>query len=173
MPSVLTLPKHLATVCRNLYKVTMSLFDPGRQPIIANPGVLVGAGFGTIFVLGNSGAPMPPSTGAALKVACVVAALTVLLATALRRSHPQRFGTDQNPFGRAFRLVLAAEVLVGVAGLLSLRLAGAPDQANVAWTALVVGGHFLALAVVWQDIGIAVVGAVMATVGLTGLTLVA
>ncbi len=98
--------------------------------------------------------------------------VAVMLGQWRRRADDSGDVTLHRPdLGRAFRLVVAAEIAVGAAGLACLRLVGAPWQANVAWIAAVVGAHFLALAVVRHDSGIPIVGTVMTTVGVTVLTL--
>lgn len=141
---------------------------------MVNPGVLIGTGFGLVFLLVNSAAPLPAAVGFAVKGVGGLAVLAVLWA----QWHPCRVETREvavyrPDMGRPFRLVVAAEVVIGGAGLAGLRLGGAPWQANVAWIAAIVGAHFLALAVVWRDLGIAAVGAVMMTAGLAGLALAA
>jgi hypothetical protein len=152
--------------------VGMSRSRLKRSPAPVNPGVLVGAAFGFIFVAANSDAPMPAAAGAAIKGVGGVAFLAVLLA----QLRPGRVGTGdvgRPDLGRTFRVVVAAEVVVGGIGLAGLRLGGEPWQANVAWIAVVVGAHFLALAALWRDIGIFVVGAVMMMVGVAGLVMAA
>lgn len=152
----------------------MSPFDLKRAGVTANPGVLIGAAFGAVFVVANSGAPVPAGAGGAIKGAGVVAVLAVLWAQArTRRASTGEVVAHRPGFGRAFWLVVAGEVVIGAAGLVGLRLAGAPQQVNVAWIAVVVGAHFVALAVVWRDIGISTVGAVMAMAGLAGLAMAA
>lgn len=143
-----------------------------RFTVPANPGVLIGAGFGLVFLLANSGAPLPAAAGVAVKGVGGLALVAVVWAQLHQRAPGSGDIDIHRPdLGRPFRMVVAAEIVIGGAGLAGLRLGGAPWQANVAWIAAIVGAHFLALAGVWRDLGIAAVGSVMTTVGVTGLVL--
>lgn len=152
----------------------MSPPSPKHIPVTANPGVLVGAAFGVLFLVFNSGAPLPVAVGVAVKGVAAAAAVAVLWAQL--SPHRPRAGdlvAQRSGLGRPFRLVVVAEVAIGAAGLAALRSGGAHWQANVAWIAAVVGVHFLALAIIWRDLGISVVGSVMAIVGVAGLAMAA
>jgi hypothetical protein len=145
------------------------------QPLL---GALIGAGFGAIFVLVNAGDPVPSPVGTTLRVLAGAALLVVLALSALLARKPVPPHLGRNPdgrpmFGRGYRLIVVAEVVLLAAGMTVIRLIDAPPQANVAWIATVVGAHFLALAAVWAQRSIAVVGGVQTVLGLTGLVLLA
>ncbi|MEW9549045.1 hypothetical protein [Nonomuraea sp. NPDC050783] len=74
-------------------------------------------------------------------------------------------------YGRGYLAVVAAEAVLLFGGLRALAAWGAPEQANVAWIALVVGGHFVVLAPIWRSWDIAVPGALLAALGIAGLAL--
>ncbi|WP_410597641.1 hypothetical protein [Amycolatopsis sp. lyj-23] len=132
-------------------------------------GALIGAAFGTVFVLVNSGDPLPPVLGWVLR-ALAVAALAAVLFLGLRAGG--RPTLDGRPvFGPSYRVVVLGEVVLLVAGFFVLSLLDAPVQANVAWIATVVGLHFAALAWAWKARSILVVGVVLTALGVAGLVL--
>ncbi|GAA3101903.1 hypothetical protein GCM10017600_32840 [Streptosporangium carneum] len=67
-------------------------------------------------------------------------------------------------------VVLEAVALFG--GIQVLRLLGWAPQAGVAWTALVVGVHFVALWPVWREVSILIPGIGLVALGLAGLVMV-
>ncbi|MFB6436836.1 hypothetical protein ACFCVY_08630 [Streptomyces sp. NPDC056411] len=147
-------------------------------------GVFIGAFFGTVFVVTNAHAPLTPVVGTALRVLAVAvfAGLLALAVLAARRGAPAP-ATPADPadagapradwFGGKFGFVVAAEVVLLIGGNLALRRAGAPAQTAVAWTALIVGVHFLALTSVWQRRSVAVPGAALSALGAAGLGMAA
>jgi hypothetical protein len=116
-------------------------------------GSLIGAVFGLVFVLVNAG-PLPSVISIVVRVLGVITFLIVLIAliAVRRRSRPaDRSRPAGGGFGQGYWLVVAAEV---VAILVGVRLLAGPletPDAGVAWVALVVGVHFVALAVVWAQ----------------------
>ncbi|MBV2363825.1 hypothetical protein ACFPZ0_20100 [Streptomonospora nanhaiensis] len=137
-------------------------------------GILIGSSFGTVFVLVNAHAPLPAAAGAALRVlalACLAA--TVVLGVLAARAAPPATAPGRAMFGRGYAAVVAAEALLLFGGFPVLRALGAPAEANVAWVALVVGLHFVALMAVWRERGIAVPGAVLTALGAAGFALLA
>ncbi|MFG6201854.1 hypothetical protein [Nonomuraea sp. JJY05] len=135
-------------------------------------GLLVGAVFGAVFVVVNAQSPLNTLTVNLLRaVACLAAASVVAMwFVAARRQHTGD-GPRPNMFGRGYLIVVAAEALLLFGGLRVLAAWGLPAQANVAWVAFVVGVHFIALAPIWKDRGIAVPGAVLTLLGVAGLLL--
>ncbi|MDD7940388.1 hypothetical protein PHK61_18340 [Actinomycetospora lutea] len=128
-------------------------------------GDLVGAFFGTLFVVLNAGLLGPVWHLVAALVALACAA--VVVAAFLRR----RRGTGSGgmfPLTRSYRLIVAIEVVALFGGTAVLgRLA---PQLLVPWVVLVVGVHFLALAR-WWHVGarpFAVLGAVLSVIALAG-----
>ena len=134
-------------------------------------GSVIGAVFGLVFVLRNTGSS-PPPLAVLLRVLGVLAFLAVLLA--VRRPGPTT-GTRpaRGGFGRGYWLVVAAEVLAIAVGLALLNGPLATPQAAVAWASFVVGAHFLALAVVWKQSLVHWLGAALLLCGALGLALAA
>ncbi|WP_188194169.1 hypothetical protein [Nonomuraea sp. SYSU D8015] len=135
-------------------------------------GLLVGAVFGAVFVVVNAQSPLNAVTVTFLRAAACLAAAGVIgmwFATA-RRERPAA-GQQRNMFSRGYLIVVAAEAILLFGGLRVLAAWGVPEQANVAWVALVVGVHFIALAPIWKDWGIAVPGVVLTLLGAGGLVL--
>lgn len=118
-------------------------------------GGLVGAAFGLVFVLVNSAGLGTWTT--VIRVAGVLAAV-VVVADLVRRlgrasapggDGPGGDGTAPSPWGRGYRLVVAAEAVALFGGVqVVVRLLDAPQYA-VAWVCFVVGVHFVGLGVLW------------------------
>ncbi|MET7336614.1 hypothetical protein [Nonomuraea sp. NPDC005650] len=137
-------------------------------------GLLVGAVFGAVFVVVNAQSPLNAVTVNLLRAAACLAAASVVAMwfVAARRHHTGEPGRRGNMFGRGYLIVVAAEAVLLFGGLRVLAAWGLPEQANVAWVAFVVGVHFVALAPIWKDRGIAVPGVVLTLLGVAGLILV-
>ncbi|MFH8678743.1 hypothetical protein [Streptomyces lydicus] len=141
-------------------------------------GVFIGAFFGTVFVVANAHDPLNPTIGNALRVLAVLTfgGLLALALRAGRRSGPAEGGPGAprgSWYGGKFGFVVTAEVVLLIGGNLALRGAGAPAETAVAWIALIVGLHFLALTAVWKQRSIAVPGTALTALGLTGLGMAA
>ncbi|MGP4098299.1 hypothetical protein [Nonomuraea sp. KM90] len=135
-------------------------------------GLLVGAIFGAVFVVVNAQSPLDAVTANILRAAACLAAVAVagMWVATVRRERPGA-GERRSMYGRGYLVVVAAEAILLFGGLRVLAAWGSPEQANVAWVALVVGVHFIALAPVWKDRGIAVPGVVLTLLGAGGLAL--
>ncbi|MFD8549005.1 hypothetical protein [Streptomyces sp. NPDC059649] len=143
-------------------------------------GVFIGALFGTVFVVANAHDPLSPAVGVTLRVVAVLTfgGLLALALLAGRRGRAVGDGDgDGAPrvdwFRGKFGFVVAAEAVLLVGGRLALRGAGAPDETAVAWIALIVGLHFMALAAVWQRRSVAVPGTALTALGVVGLGMAA
>ncbi|WP_129294207.1 hypothetical protein [Streptomyces lydicus] len=140
-------------------------------------GVFIGAFFGTVFVVANAHAPLYPALGIALRVLAVLtfAGLLTLALRAGRLSRPADGAESPRAdwFRGRFAFVVGAEAVLLIGGNLALRAAGAPEQTAVAWTALIVGLHFVALSAVWKRRSIAVPGLALTALGVTGLVMAA
>ncbi len=132
-------------------------------------GALIGAAFGTVFVLVNAGAPLPAAAGWVLRTLAVLALAAVVVLGVRAGGRPTLEGRPM--FGPAYRVIVIGEVVLLVAGFFVLDLLEAPVQANVAWIATVVGLHFAALASAWKARSILVVGVVLTALGVVGLAL--
>ncbi|MFI0214796.1 hypothetical protein [Streptomyces lydicus] len=141
-------------------------------------GVFIGALFGTVFVIANAHDPLNPTIGVALRVLAVLT-FGGLLALALRAGRRGGAAVGGAPasqeswYGGKFGFVVAAEVVLMIGGNLALRGAGAPAETAVAWIALIVGLHFLALTAVWKRRSIAVPGTALTALGVIGLGMAA
>jgi hypothetical protein len=135
-------------------------------------GILIGATFGLVFVLVNSGS-LPSGVSLVLRIVAGLA-LVGLVAYLVTRSAPARApAAGAIGFSRGYWWVVIAEVVAIYAGLMVIgRVFDAP-QANVAWIALVVGVHFIGLAIVWKQPVFHVLGAAIAACGVMGLLLAA
>ncbi|WP_241847819.1 hypothetical protein [Streptomyces sp. CB03578] len=138
-------------------------------------GRIIGASFGLAFIQVNAGA-LPVAAGTALRV-LAVAAFVALLIT-LRRAPasgpaPRPEAAPAVHFGRRYRYVVAAEAVVGVAGIVVINNVLHTPRATVGWIALVVGVHFFGLAVVWRMPALHLLGAGLSGCGAAGLALAA
>ncbi|MFD0883581.1 hypothetical protein ACFQ08_03270 [Streptosporangium algeriense] len=139
-------------------------------------GLLVGAVFGAVFVFVNARSPLDDVVVTVLRVlaSLAVAAMLALWFVAVRRpaeeGSPGETGEDRRGgmFGRGYLIVVAVEVLLLFGGLRVLAALDVPAEVNVAWVAIVVGVHFVALAPVWKDRVIAVPGAALTLLGIAG-----
>lgn len=141
-------------------------------------GVFIGAFFGTVFVVAHAHAPLNPVLGSALRVLAVLtfAGLLALALWAGRRGQSAAEGPEaprSDWFRGKFAFVVGAEVALLIGGNVALREGGAPQETGVAWIALIVGLHFLALAAVWKRRSIAVPGAALTGLGMAGLGMAA
>lgn len=137
-------------------------------------GLLVGAVFGAVFVVVNAQSPLNTVTVNLLRVAACLGAASVIamwFATARNRKERPDAGPQRNMFGRGYLIVVVAEAILLFGGIRMFAAWGRPEQTNVAWVAFVVGVHFIALAPVWKDRGIAVPGVVLTLLGAAGLVL--
>ncbi|MFF3669946.1 hypothetical protein [Microtetraspora malaysiensis] len=136
-------------------------------------GLLVGAVFGAVFVVVNAQSPLNSVAAILLKVAACVGAVGVLAMwfVSARGERGSAEGAQRNMFSRGYLFVVAAEVILLFGGLRVLAIWGRPVEGNVAWVALVVGVHFIALAPIWKDWSIAVPGVVLTVLGAAGLVL--
>ncbi|MFJ8435259.1 hypothetical protein ACIQ9P_28585 [Kitasatospora sp. NPDC094019] len=137
---------------------------------------LIGAAFGLAFVLANAGA-LPGAAAVLLRVLAILVFLRLFLALRRRPALPAPPGGSAVPappvFGRGYRLVVAAEVVVGLAGLVVVNPVLHAPKATVGWIALVVGLHFFGLATVWRRPALHVLAAAMSVCGAAGVGLAA
>jgi hypothetical protein len=134
-------------------------------------GLLIGAVGGAAFVVFNS-SRIPPPFGVGAAVLAVLALVGLVVLLVRRRGVDEEApGPDEGPgmFGRGYRLVVIAEVVAIVLGVVVLGRLGL-SLAVLPWVALVVGVHFVALGRVWRRASQAWVGAVVAVCGVVGFT---
>ncbi|MFG2988763.1 hypothetical protein ACGFZK_05570 [Streptomyces sp. NPDC048257] len=133
---------------------------------------LIGAVFGLVFVLANAGA-LPTAAAVALRVLAVAVFIGLFIALRRTRAPQPADGAAPKPFGRGYRLVVAAEVVAALAGAFVVNRVLHAPQATVAWISLVVGLHFFGLAAVWRMPPLRLLAAAMAACGAAGLVLAA
>ncbi|SNS67246.1 hypothetical protein SAMN05216276_1013152 [Streptosporangium subroseum] len=143
-------------------------------------GMLIGAVFGTVFVIVNAHSPLNTVVGIVLRVAasvslaCVIA-MWVLAGRRGRAEGAQPAGIPGPPaarmFNRGYWLVVVAEVVLLFGGIAVFRAWERPEETNVAWIAFVVGVHFIALAPAWKHRGIILPGVILSLFGVAGLVL--
>jgi hypothetical protein len=135
-------------------------------------GLLIGAVGGTAFVVFNSSRIPPPfGVGAAVLAVLALVGLIVLLVRR-RGADEEASGSDEGSgmFSRGYRLVVVAEVVAIVLGVVVLGRIGL-SLAVLPWVAFVVGVHFVALGRVWRRASLGWVGAVVAICGVVGFAL--
>lgn len=133
-------------------------------------GILIGAVFGLIYAVVNAGRLDSP-TGPLLQGLGVLAFVGVLVA--MRRERPAAGYATGGGFGRGYRLVVTAEVVAAVVGIVALNGPLDLPEGVLPWISFVVGGHFLALARVWGEPSLAWVGGAIAVFGAVALGLAA
>jgi hypothetical protein len=143
-------------------------------------GLTIGTVFGLIFVLVNAGelpSPWPlvvRACGVLAFVAVQLALRTAALRTAALRTAAQRPAAERvngAGFNRGFGIVVAIEVIALIGGLQVLSRVFDAPEAGVAWISVVVGLHFVALAVVWGESSLHVLGGALTVCGVAGLVL--
>jgi hypothetical protein len=144
-------------------------------------GALIGGTFGAVFVLADANTPLGDVAAAVFRIGAVGGLLGLYLGAARTRRHHARRPAGSwadteglNLFARRYWLIVAGELaLIGI-GLGALGALGAPQQANVAWIALIVGLHFIAFRVadVWGN-NVLRPAAALVAFGLAGLGLAA
>lgn len=132
-------------------------------------GLLIGAVFGTIYVVVNAGALGAP-IGPLLQVVGVVALVGLLVFMFRSRPEPTAAAADNAVgFSRWYWVVVAAEVVAFFAGAAVLRGPLDLPLAVLPWITFVVGVHFLGLAKVWSAPSLVWLGAGLAACGVLGL----
>lgn len=130
------------------------------------------------FVLINSGPPLPPSVTVVVRALAMGAAIAIVVLAVLCMRKESRAGVGSGGgsgaprFGMFFGVVTTVEVLLIIGGAQTIsRLDGLPDQAGVAWVALVVGLHFFPLAWYWKQPQILYVAGYATVLGGIGLAM--
>jgi hypothetical protein len=128
-----------------------------------------------VFVLVNAHAPLSSAVGVPLSVlACVaLAAVVAIFVFLLRKGIDVPADTRPAMFGRNYRLVVAGEIVLLVAGFVVFRAVDAPAETGVAWIAFVVGLHFVPFAVMWEQRRMLIPGIALMLLGAAGLAMVA
>jgi hypothetical protein len=123
---------------------------------------------GLVWMLWGLGTLPSPFAVVAAAVMFVVAALTFRKL----RSAPAA-GRPGSGFARSYWAIVGLEVVAIGGGLAIINGALERPEATAGWIALVVGGHFFALARLWPGSRLSVLGVLVATAGVAGLVAVA
>jgi hypothetical protein len=135
-------------------------------------GSAIGSIFGLVFVFANSGS-LAPALTVVVRVLALAAVVGVIVLAVRHRDRPGPPPPGENPFGRRYRLIVAAEVAAIFGGLALLDGPLDASEAAVGWIALVVGVHFFALAAAWRRPFFRRLGAALVLCGGTALALAA
>jgi hypothetical protein len=143
-------------------------------------GALIGGAFGTVFVVANATTPLGQTAAVVFRILGVVGFSLVLIAwrRALRGADTRPADRPDagavNLFRRPYWAIVAGEAAMLAVGFVAIWGMGAPSQTYLAWTALIVGLHFIAfrLADVWRG-GIVRPAALLTLFGVSGLVLAA
>ncbi len=134
-------------------------------------GHLIGASFGTVFVLVNASG-LPSNAAVPLRILAVIAFVVVVLGF-VRTVRELRATGAPRPVGfpRFYWMVVALEALALFGGLAVLR--PIEPAAALGWIALVVGVHFLPLAGLWPEgrTQLLWIASLMSALGVLGLVL--
>lgn len=138
-----------------------------------NVGSVIGAVFGLVYALVNSGG-LPSVVAAVLRILAVLA-LAAVLVTVLRHRDPGAAGPPpgSDAFGPRYLLVVGVEVVAVFGGVALLNGPLDLPDAGVAWVSVVVGLHFLPLAGVFGLPLFRALGLAVAACGAVGLLLAA
>lgn len=141
-------------------------------------GLFVGAVVGTLFVFSGTDDILSSPMTFVLRVLAVVvlagAAVIWLLGVKVAQSGGTLLATPAAAagfFGRRYGFVVAAEVVLLVGGLTTLRAWALPEQVNVASLAFVAGVHFVALAPAWHERAPLLPGVVLVMLGVAGFAM--
>jgi len=136
-------------------------------------GPLIGSVFGLIFVLANAGW-LPEPVGAMLRGIAFAVFVAIVLTLRRRAGRPSAQARASGPvFASGFWMVVAGELGAIAAGLVVLNGPLDVPRAGVAWISLVVGLHFVALAITVCRPSLHALGTAVTTCGAAGLVLAA
>jgi MFS family permease len=140
-------------------------------------GAAIGGTFGAAFLLANAHTPLGPAAADLFRTFAIVGfvALVIVARRAPRAPRTQSSRDRQvNLFDRRYWVIVAAEAAMLLLGLLVIWLVGAPSQAYLPWTVLVVGAHFVGFRIVgiWGG-SLALVAGVLIALGTGGLIMTA
>lgn len=135
-------------------------------------GLVISIAFGTVFVEANSGG-LAGAWTPALRIGGAVVAAVLLAGTALVARVPAGDAVPgQRGFAdRRYRIVVAIEAVALFGGLAVINGALGFRSVGVAWVALVVGVHFVALARAWHIGLFTVLGIAQIVLGVAGFVL--
>ncbi len=136
-------------------------------------GAAIGAVFGLVYVLVNAG-ELPSAASLTIRLLGAAAFAGLVVTLVVRRNVGSGAGQRDSRaagFSRGYWMVVGVEVVALFGGL---RLINGPldiAEASVGWVSLVVGLHFVALAVVWRNPFVRWLGVAIAVCGAIGLAL--
>lgn len=152
---------------------TVSGDEPSRARR-ALTGAMVATCFGFAFFEANSTALHGVWEVLAKVAGAVLAVPLGVRIVAARRAAGIRFGrAASGAFGRRYRMVVLVEVVLLVAGLLTINLVSRHGALALPWVTFVVGVHFFGLGALWRARSLHLLAAVLAVLGVAGLVLAA
>ena len=120
--------------------------------------------FGFIYIMANAQL-LPASEATPIRVIGILAAAGLLIGL----PRPDRADPPGVGFSRAYWLIVAAEVIAGVGGLIVLNDMLGIHDASIAWISVVVGVHFFGFYVIWRLPVMVWIGAAISVCGALGL----
>lgn len=135
-------------------------------------GSTVAASFGLAFVLANS-ATLPGGIALGVRIAAILAYVALLVAgfANSRRIFAGAHQENRRPFAGKFWIIVAGEVAALFGGLFLIDRVFGLGHAGVAWVAIVVGAHFVPMALITGERFYMVLAALMVPLGVVGLVL--
>lgn len=134
---------------------------------------LIGAVLGLIYILVNAKAFAVPGAWALRTLGIIAFVVVMRRLRAASKAEPAPAPSHESGFGRSYWVVVAAEVIIALGGATILSQVFSAPQADLSWITLIVGTHFFALAVVFDQPRFHVLGAVITGCGIAGLIAVA
>ncbi len=120
--------------------------------------------FGIIYIVANAQL-LPAAEATAVRVIGILAAAGLLISL----PRPDRPDPPGVGFSRGYWLIVVAEIIAGIGGLIVLNdLLGIHD-ASIAWISVVVGVHFFGFYVIWRLPVMVWIGAAISVCGTLGL----
>ncbi|MBA2892006.1 hypothetical protein [Nonomuraea soli] len=140
-------------------------------------GMLVGAVFGAVFVVVNAGEPLDPAVVTILRIAAIAGAASVLAMWLLAVRQARTGAAPPQPrrtlLTKGYWWAVIAEVILLFGGIRVLGAVGVPTEVNVAWVALVVGLHFVPIAISWKEPRLYLPTVVLSLLGVAGFVMAA
>ncbi len=132
-------------------------------------GSLIGAGFGLVYVEINAASLAPVISGVARIAGALLFVAALALLVAGRRPARAAGPPVGHGFGRGYLVVVGVELAAIVVGARLLTGVLGLPHAVVAWISVVVGLHFVVLAILWRSRLFHLLGAAIALCGAAGL----
>lgn len=152
------------------YEVTVTLLEESAELRNTAAAAIVEGFFAALwFSWGASDEDLPGWFGAACLAGALVALSIAALAVVVQvRLGARRGVADDHALRHAYRVIVLAEIVVLVIGVVLLSVLGADDYVP-AWVAVAVGAHFFPLSTLFGTLRLKALGAVVTSVGVAAL----